>query len=786
MFVSPYRKFEPGEIIELSLRRGVDLSGAPGARGARLSRADFALAQLFDGQRDAGAVADAAREAFGESATPHAVERFAAELSLVGLLRAGSREPLPVPAHSDAEADLLGRSVTDPTRPTLSGMATPPSILPGSRTGPGLTGSLTGLVTGRRGQANHISWLLPPQLLSAFGHVLLWPLAHRILLLLFLALMTTALTVAITHRLEWMAHLARAYGGARLLSGAVLGGYLLNLFATGARVAAIARYTAERPRVGIVFGFGPLHIPRLFVDTAGASERASRETRLRIVGAALVGMGALFVAAVLVWFLVAETHPVVARHAVVVALVALVFGLFRLNPLAPYDGYFLLCNALGKMDLRTEAMAVLFGMRRPWQGQARVISRRAMVWYAGAVIVFLIAVLVFIAMFPLTSLIERLNGLGFLLALAVFGVFMQKQYVRSVAMRSSMGWPAKGWKRWLPSLYWTIALAVFAVVCMLPYPYEPSGDFEVLPRNRADVRALTAGDVLEVLKHENDVVEKDTPIVKLNDAAQVAKVAAAEAELARNKAELGLVRLGARKEEIEVARQTVATARTAARIADAEAARITQAYKGKSVTPQEYDRARGAADVARQKLSEAESGLSLVSSAARNESIAALEAEIHKVEVQLVYLRQELTYTVIKAPIAGRIVSSRLQFARGNYLERGELLATIEDTGELLAEIRMPESVMGGIALNAQASAKPWAYPDASFKGTVKSIAPAAERAEYGKIVRVQMVVADPDNKLRTGMTGSAKVEAGTTLVIVAFTKALVRFFLVEVWSWIP
>ncbi|MGQ0697438.1 MAG: HlyD family secretion protein [Panacagrimonas sp.] len=786
MFVSPYRKFEPGEILELPGAGSVELSGMPGGRGACLSRTDFELAQLFDGQRNAVSVAAAAREHFGTSATPPVVEQFAADLSLAGLLRAGSREPLPVPAHSDVEAGLVGWSAADPNNPTLTGSAHPPSMLPGSRYGPGLTGSLTGLVTGRRGQANRIDWSLPPQVLSAFGSLLLWPLTHRAALLGFFALMAAAITAAITHRHEWMEHLARGYGGFRLVSGGIVAGYLINLFATAARVAAIAHYTPERPRVGIVFGFGPLRIPRLFVDTSGAAERADRLTRMRIVGAGLIGMGALFVAAVLVWFVTGQTESMVARNAVVTAIVALVFGLLRLNPLAPYDGYFLLCNALGNLDLRAEAIAALFGQRRPWQVQSHSVSKRALAWFAIAVMVFMVAVVVFIVVFPLSNLLERLNGVGFLIALAVTGVFMQKQYVRSAVKRSGMGWPDKGWKRYLPSRAWQIAIGIFLVVCVLPYPYEPSGNFEVLPRNRADVRALTAGDVLEVLAYENDVVTEGQPIVRLNNAAQLAKVASAEAELARHQAELSLLKLGARKEEIEVARQAVATARSASKVADAEARRITQAYKGKSVTPQEYDRALGAAEVAKQKLAEAESGLILVGSAARNEAVTALQAEIRKVEAELNYQRQELQYTTIKAPIAGRIVSARLQFARGNYLERGELLATIEDTGELLAEIKLPEAVIGGIEVEADAFAKPWAHPGSSFEGRVKRIAPAAEEGEYGKVVRVQMVVSDPDGVLKTGMTGSAKVEAGWSLTIIVFTKALVRFFLVEVWSWIP
>ncbi|MGQ0620905.1 MAG: HlyD family secretion protein [Panacagrimonas sp.] len=360
---------------------------------------------------------------------------------------------------------------------------------------------------------------------------------------------------------------------------------------------------------------------------------------------------------------------------------------------------------------------------------------------------------------------------------------MQKQYVRSSVQDSHS---ARSKKSWIPSLPWLIALAVLVAACLIPYPYAPSGSFEVLPQNRADVRALLAGDVREVLVKEGDMVKAGQPIAKLDDAAQRAKVAAAEAELARFQADLALAKKGARREEIDVARQRVATARSSSDLATAQAQRIEQAYKGKSVTPQEYDRARGAADVARQQLIEAQRGLELVSSPAQTERIAALQAEVRRVEADLNYQRKELEYTTIVAPIDGRIVSAQLQFARGNFLDRGELLATVEDTTERLAEIRMPESAISEVKIDAAASAKPWAFPGTSFKGSVKSIAPAAEDGDYGKVVRVQMAVSDPDHQLKTGMTGNAKVDAGWHLAIIVFTRAIARFLFVEVWSWIP
>jgi Lon protease-like protein len=82
--------------------------------------------------------------------------------------------------------------------------------------------------------------------------------------------------------------------------------------------------------------------------------------------------------------------------------------------------------------------------------------------------------------------------------------------------------------------------------------------------------------------------------------------------------------------------------------------------------------------------------------------------------------------------------------------------------------------------------AKAWAFPDEGFAGVVREIAPAAERSEYGKVVRVVMTIEQPDGRLLPEMTGQAKVATERVPMIVAFTRPIVRFFMVEVWSWLP
>ncbi len=780
--IRPYRQLIVARVGELSAGQHLLFADAGDAPGLRLDADDWQLAQLFDGERSAVERLKAAHAA-GLAVGAARLEGLADRLTRAGLLRRGAREPLPVPAQSIDEERQLGWTDGGLGRAgrSMAAGALPPSSMPGSRVSPGLLGGLAGLI-GRRGRANRISLPLAPGFFVALGAPFAAPMATtaRLYLLLFTAL---GLGIAFfEHRYAALPGLKPLLLPYPFVLTAIGAGYLINLLSMSARAAAIVRWTPVTPKLGIRFGL--LGIPHLFVDTGGGAELADRAARLRIIGAPLAATLLLFVLAVVYWFMSHAGGAPLAGPAVVVMALCASSLFIRANPAVRRDGYYLLLNLFKVGDVREAAMLAVFGgKRRPWATARRDVPMKWLKWYAALVVVFYVTFIALVMAFTGSWLVERLRGFGFLFIAVVMGAFMYKQRTDSVPSRSNLGWTYSWWPFSVKTTW--IALTVL-LIGLIPYPYEPAGDLVVLPRAQADVRALVAGDVREVLVKEGDEVKAGQVIVRLADGAYAAKLAADEAQLASLKADLALAGKGGKPAEIEVARQAVATAKTKAEFSRINAQRLAQAYQRKAVTSQEYDRARGQAEVDAQMLREAQQQLALVSSPAASDRIESLKADIQRAEAQLKFSRQQLSYTEVSSPIDGRIVSGTLQFARGNYLAIGERVAVVEDAGEKLAEIKIPEASIGAVAVGKRAAAKSWAYPWTSFPGTVHAIAPAAEDSPYGKIIRVQMRVDDPRDQLRSGMTGSAKIDGGLSLAGIVFTKALVRFVFVEVWSWLP
>ena len=145
-----------------------------------------------------------------------------------------------------------------------------------------------------------------------------------------------------------------------------------------------------------------------------------------------------------------------------------------------------------------------------------------------------------------------------------------------------------------------------------------------------------------------------------------------------------------------------------------------------------------------------------------------------------------LEYTNIRASADGQIVSSLSGVPVGAYLSTGALFAELEDNRTVIAEVELPETTIQEVVMDAPAELRLWSDPDTSIAGTVRSIAPRAEQRDFGLIIRVQVEVPNPDGQLSANMSGFGKIGVDERPVWEVFSRAIYRFFVIELWSWLP
>jgi multidrug resistance efflux pump len=344
---------------------------------------------------------------------------------------------------------------------------------------------------------------------------------------------------------------------------------------------------------------------------------------------------------------------------------------------------------------------------------------------------------------------------------------------------------------------------------LIPYPFTVGGDFRLLPVHQLGIRAQVSGEIKSVLLEEGQLVKKGQPVALLVGREQEKKVEEIKAALDEVKARVELLQEGPKPEEIAKAKQEVRTAAKSLEYSQLQAERYAKMFKDKAVSEKDYENVLRRRDLDRERLELAKKNLELVQSGARDQEIEALEAEVRRLEVDFAHAQEDLRLTTLVSPVDGRLITPYLSQTVGQFLGVGDLFAVVENATTIMAEIRVPEEDAGEVKIGSRVKLKTWTYPNTSFMGNVVVIAPVAyeksrrrvERTlserewrfeqeeilkEKGKVVRVLSELPNSDGLLKTDMTGYAKIECEWKPLVVAFTRWLVRFFLIEVWSWIP
>lgn len=476
-------------------------------------------------------------------------------------------------------------------------------------------------------------------------------------------------------------------------------------------------------------------------------------------------------------------------------------------------------------------------------------ERRICLIYGALAMTFSIGLLTCVVWNLAVFLTSRYQAAGFLASGGLVFAFLRHPIRRTFTSRAAHAEQgvrhARGRRLLALALLFSGLTACLLLVRM---ELTVAAPFTVLPVNYAEVRAGVEGIVDEVLVGENDRVGEGQTIARLSDRAFRPELEKVQADITATAARLKMLKTGAREEEIELARREVETARmrhqradeqfeTATRVHEEQLARartsIEKAETQLRAARDELDRIenfvanriasakelqdaaalvalrekelqeaqgdlrvasaenlaayREAAAVAKMVLNEVEGRLDLLLAGSRAELIEVTEAELARLETHRDHLREQIQYLNIVAPLAGVITTPKLRELIGKRVDKGDLIATLQDLTRFRAEIAVPEKEMADVELGQAVSLKARAFPGVMFTGTVTSIAPIASSSDelvVGRAVLVSADIEDSMGRLKPEMTGNGKIHCGQRRVLDLVTRRLVRYVRVEFWSW--
>ncbi|MGB5962875.1 MAG: efflux RND transporter periplasmic adaptor subunit [Coleofasciculaceae cyanobacterium] len=666
--------------------------------------------------------------------------------------------------------------------------------------------------------------------------------------------------------------------------------YLFNItFASlTAKVAqgmVFAHYGGRVKKFGLVLAAG--FFPRFYLDREGMWQ-LTRKQQLWTFSTPLVDRLIYFVIAVLIWYWTRSTGNDLRTLALLLAHASFLDFLLDGCPFWPVDGYvFMVAYFRLPANFIGRAYQV-WGMvlrRRPLPSSMSFREKLILLVYAPITILFWLAAVFVIALSIGQGLSENFSGVfgrataGILIGIFIIAAsrqpiaFFRKGLTQKPSI-PNVETPRIAKKKFKFSKKRLIQLAVlisFLILLVLPYPYRPGGQIQLLPPTQQNIQAQVDGQIIKVFYQGGDGqwLKAGTPIAIMeaidiennvltqqeqikNQQAIVEKqqanlnkllatprkedvdVARQQVEVAKQDVEAARQQIEVRQQDVEVAKKSLDTAISKADFSLKEASRFEELYKAGVVSRQafenkqrqseterinveqsrqqvaakekEVDASRRELATKQQVVEQRQANLNLVLSGpypddiqvARKE-LEAAKAGLKRQQQQLKYEREQLQRTQLIMPIDGRLVTAYLNQKVGSYLKQGQTFAVVEDDRSIRAEVRIAEYNVGEFALGAPVEIKLLAYPNRPFFGRVVSIEPAASaesatnatvREPTNKLderfIKVIVNIPNQEENLKSSMTGYAKIKGSTKPLFVAFTRPIVRFIEVEIWSWLP
>jgi multidrug resistance efflux pump len=470
--------------------------------------------------------------------------------------------------------------------------------------------------------------------------------------------------------------------------------------------------------------------------------------------------------------------------------------LFNLNPLIKLDGYYLLSDWLEIPNLRRRAFAYISRrsaniLRGRWRNSIDGTPReRRIYWIYGLLAAAYSAwFLGWIAIAIGRMLTTRFQGWGFALFCVIMVTLFKRPLVNGLHFLASPLRPRNGMLKTMKKLARIsfVLVALAAILYFVRAGLKVSGEFTVLPAQKAEVRSEIEGIIAEILVDESDRVEPGSPIARLSEFDLVAELRKVNAEIEEKEAELKMLKIGSRPELIEMASATVKKDEEVLQFARSYLEMEALLYKEKLSSKKDFDAAKEKLALRERELEEARGNLALLLAGSRPEEIEATQAEITRLNAQKSYLEAQLQRLTITSPIRGFITTRKLKDKIGQSVKRGDLVAEVQEIQTVTAEILIPEKEIADVCQGQRVVLKARALANQQFQSKVLSIAPVAIKDANGLGQRQFIVTTrleNPNLLLRSEMSGNAKIYCGERRLYEIISRRFVRYLRTEFWSW--
>ena len=157
-------------------------------------------------------------------------------------------------------------------------------------------------------------------------------------------------------------------------------------------------------------------------------------------------------------------------------------------------------------------------------------------------------------------------------------------------------------------------------------------------------------------------------------------------------------------------------------------------------------------------------------------------AQIAQIDAAIRLVRYKLDRTTLVAPFDGVVISGDLDQLIGAPVEQGRMLFQVAPLGFYRVMMQIDERDIAAIAPEQQGVLTLMGLPDLQLPVTVRQVTPVASQQDGSNFFRVEAQLLDRTGRLRPGMEGVAKIDAGPRRLLWIWTHGLVDW--ARLWLW--
>lgn len=249
-------------------------------------------------------------------------------------------------------------------------------------------------------------------------------------------------------------------------------------------------------------------------------------------------------------------------------------------------------------------------------------------------------------------------------------------------------------------------------------------------------------------------VSKGQLLVTLDDTSNKLKLARNQASLKQVQQVLNRLRNGARPEEIEIARSTMARAQADLALKNLEYQRQKQLYQEEATTLQRLEQAQAGFDSAQAQLESTRANYQMIKKGPRKEDILEAQARVELAHVAVAQEKKDLDDHYLKAPFAGVVCLRMLE--EGDVAEKNKSIFLLLDLDDVYLDLDVSELYVSKIAIGMKVDIHVDSLEDRDFTGTLSEINPIANLSDRSYVTRI--IIDNSQGLLKSGMFARAKI----------------------------